>query len=234
MIKGLDLLNERRPLGPILAGQDECRICHYAGFWAISKRVGHPCPVCQQPRGVDKAFYGNTIRTLTNVIQHCYHRHLEQQLPDHYKQTNESIVTLVVFCTLGEVLLERFLWNLMGALNIPPRVLERLLDDHQFPKDRAYKLFPSLTGEKWQDAVKFVSSDSGVDFEKVLKFYFKTREPRNLFLHKGNRFVLTSSMPKEILQNTAPLLDLFVRLHNRYIHEKIYLQKLHKPGKAKS
>jgi len=137
---------------------------------------------------------------------------------------------LVVFCSLGEVLLERFLRYLMIALKIPPKVLDRLLEDNQIQNKRVEKLFPSLTGEKWKVAVKFVSSGSDIDFEKVWVFYLKTKKARNMFLHKGNRFVLTSSMPEEILQNMAPLLDLFVRLHNRYIHERIYLQQLQKTG----
>lgn len=230
MIKGLDVLKEKRPLGPILAGYNECRICHYAGFWANSTMVGHPCPACHRPGEGGQAFYGGTIRALTNVIQDCYHRHFKQQRPDHFKQTNESIVALVVFCSLGEVLLERFLRYLMIALKIPPKVLDRLLEDNQIQNKRVEKLFPSLTGEKWKVAVKFVSSGSDIDFEKVWVFYLKTKKARNMFLHKGNRFVLTSSMPEEILQNMAPLLDLFVRLHNRYIHERIYLQQLQKTG----
>jgi len=211
MIKGLDVLKEKRSLGPIFAGHNECRICHYAGFWTNSTMVGHPCPACHRPGEGGQSFFWDSARALTNVIQACYHRHLEQQRPDHFKQTNESIVSLVVFCALGEVLLERFLRNLMIALKIPPKVLDRLLEDNQIQKNRVEKLFPSLSGEKWKDAVKFVSSGSGVDFGKVLDFYLKTKEARNRLLHKGNRFVLTSSMPKEILLNTGPLLDLFVR-----------------------
>jgi len=234
MVKGLDVLKEKRPLGPILAGHNECRICHYVGFWANSTSVGHPCPACRRPSKGGQGFFGESVRALTNVIQSCYHRHCEQQSPSRYKQTNESIVSLVVFCTLGEVLLEHFLRDLMIALHFLPKVLDRLLEDNLIQKKREEKLFPRLTNEKWKDAVKLVSLDSGYDFEKVLDFYRKIKDTRNEFLHKGNRFVITSSMPREILQNTAPLLDLFVRLHNRYIHEKIYLKQLQKLGRAES
>src|SRR4051794_18096927 len=78
---------------------------------------------------------------------------------------------VVYFCTLGEVLLEHFLRELMCALQLPTGVRDRILNDNLFSKERVEKVFPSLVGEKWNAVVKELCKSSKLDYEETVRFY---------------------------------------------------------------
>lgn len=137
--------------------------------------------------------------------------------------TKEShdLALLVFFCTLGEILLQHFLQRCMANQNIPVKIQDRLLEDNLYVKQRIEKLFPMLTGDKWSQAIQKVTEDSHEDYGKTVEFYIEANSKRNQLLHLGNKWIVPSGFATECFDNTAPLVKLFVELHNEYLAKPV-------------
>jgi hypothetical protein len=133
------------------------------------------------------------------------------------KNTDSQLGTVVYFSTLGEVLFGNLLWEVMAALELTHGVADRLLDDNPYPKQRAEKLFPSLTATKWKDALQAASTTSGMDFVETFRFYLTVVDARNSLLHAGNKWAVNPDMPAECMKHVEPMLSLFVELHKNCV-----------------
>ncbi len=118
-------------------------------------------------------------------------------------EENHRLAVVIFFSSLGEILLEHFLYRCMLKKNLSADIQERL--------------FPTLTGDKWGDAIKMLNKYSNLDYGGVVKFYKRITYARNKFLHTGYKWVISEDMPKECMRNIQPLLNLFFGLHNRYL-----------------
>jgi hypothetical protein len=131
--------------------------------------------------------------------------------------TAREIATVVFFCTLGEVLLEHFLRELVIAQRIPGGVVKRLLDDNLGLKRRIDKLFPALTGRKWKDTIEDLEKQVRLPFGDANQFYLRAAAARNSFLHKGYKWTIKPDMQAKCLTQTKTLVFLFAALHNHFV-----------------
>ena len=86
-------------------------------------------------------------------------------------------------------------------------------------------MFPSLAGLKWNDALNVLSNESNNDYEKLNEKIMELVEYRNKFIHQGHKiFEIDSKVAEDCVKNTHLLIQLFVDLHNKYVHKE-YLNK---------
>jgi hypothetical protein len=202
-----------------------CRSCGIVDTDHERIRKGHECSRCGVPGDGALGYFKFTVGTTADLIGELH------PLPDLYSIEPESEVAvaaeshnlalLVFFCTLGEILLQHFLQRCMSDQKIPIKVQDRLLGDNLFVKQRIDKLFPMLIGEKWTKAIKNITEKSREDFVKVVEFYVDANEKRNQLLHLGNKWAVSAEFDTQCFDNTAPLVKLFVALHNEYLAKPI-------------
>ena len=217
----VDLLDIRKqPLSTLLADHMVCQACRIVDRDQQRMRVGYPCSRCGVPGQGATGYFPLSVISLIDLMQEFYHRKTDLD-SDEQKITsarrNQRLAVVIFFCTLGEVLLEYFLKQLMTKNGLPRLVQERLLNDNIFVKHRVEKLFPALTGERWKLAVKMLAKGKQLDYVKATEFYEDAVEKRNLFLHKGNKWAIPNDMPEKCLRHIWPLVNLFVGLHNKFI-----------------
>ena len=192
-------------------------------------RVGHPCSNCGSPSEAGRIFLPTKVDVLMDMMQafHFAPGTREEEEPGRPPRgsllpcdgRDFPLMIVILYCTLGEVLLQHFLRTLMDHQGLSDSVQKILLDEHQYTRKRVEKLFPALTGEKWKLALKKLSSEPEceLDFVEVHNFYVRTATARNAFLHEGSKWVISSDMPEHCVEQTWPLVSLFVALHNEYI-----------------
>jgi hypothetical protein len=135
-------------------------------------------------------------------------------IPSSDPPESHRLAILVFFCTLGEILLQQFLERCMLRLNLPTQIQKRLLQDNLFPPQRIERLFPILTGASWKQAVSAASKHAETNFQSTVIFYKEASEGRNLLLHLGNKWAVPTDMARKCFDQIAPLIKLFVELHN--------------------
>jgi hypothetical protein len=158
-------------------------------------------------------------------MQGLYHSNRESvsAIPREIVSNNrEDILRIgvtIFFCTLGEVLLDNFLTQIMRKMKIPHLLQEHLLVENRYVKERCNKLFPSLVGDKWKSAIKQISKGKDLDYEETNTFFKCLYNKRNDFLHKGATFIFPDGLSGRCINEIWPLLCIFVELHNKYIAE---------------
>jgi hypothetical protein len=157
---------------------------------------------------------------MIDLMQEFYHlqpedSHIHDALTSNLQ--HHLLAIIVFYCSLGELLLEHFLINVMKTLNIPQRIQDRLLADFSIEKRLA--LFRLLTESSFPDAVRQLDDSHSNDFQRVYSFYKEIRDKRNHFLHGGNPFAIETKMPEQCLIDAPTLIALFISLHNKYVVE---------------
>jgi hypothetical protein len=208
-----------QPLGPLVDVFNVCQSCGVVDADRERARVGHPCARCGTKSKGALAYFGLPANALIDLMQESFHQkpRATQGGRALAKDDVHQLAVIIYFCTLGEVLLDHFLREVMYALRIPSAVQERLLSDNSFSRERVDKVFPSLVGEKWKAVIKELSGNSKLNYEQTVKFYREVVNARNLFLHQGNRWAVPKSMPEGCMEGIWPLMNLYVSLHNRYV-----------------
>jgi hypothetical protein len=208
-----------------LALGDEFEVCDVCAVVDTDQeriKLGHPCSMCGFPSTGGTLYFGLPVNILTNLIYEEGESDARKIRVDsgpkpRPRATAHEIATVVFFCTLGEVLLEHFLKELMIAHRIPRGAMKRLLDDNLYPKRRIDKLFPALTGRKWKDAIQDLGRQHELPFGDANQFYLRAAAARNSFLHKGNRWAIRPGMQAECVTQTTTLILLFAALHNLFV-----------------
>lgn len=203
-------------LSSILLGVHVCQHCAVVDRDFQRVRVGHRCQTCGTPSPGGLLYFGVAVGALVDLIQEAFHRPRNEPSPAGVGPHHLAVV--VFFCTLGEVLLGHFLVECMLAHRLPPAVRARLLADNLSARQRVSRLFRSLTGETWNDAIARVGREHSKDFGRTLTFYREVTRRRNQLLHSGNAWAVAADMPKQCLQRLPILLDLYCALHNAFVH----------------
>lgn len=211
-----------QPLGLVLNSFCICQNCHIVDTDIERVEVGHPCSTCGEPSPGGRSFFGLPVYSLINLMQVSYHSDnvISQTggLHDHHASEDTKLAVVIFFVALREVLMTRFLRNLMIARNIPEDICERLFEDNPTHTQRMNKLFQSLTGQKWKKAIKILSEDSGIDYANLDEFIEDTVNARNTFLHKGIKWAVGKDMARHCLERIPSLLRLHADLHNKYVY----------------
>jgi hypothetical protein len=89
-------------------------------------------------------------------------------------------------------------------------------------------LFPSLVGiNSWKLILKQLECATKKNYSEINEFLKKASDMRNEILHEGKKWAFEPHMKKSCLDNIPPLLDLYVDLHNTFLHP-VYLKRLQK------
>lgn len=197
-----------------LAASDMFEVCDMCGVVDTDQeriRIGHPCSACGSPSAGGTCCYGLPVDTLLNLIEeNC------EEDPAVCSQLSSHLSAVIFFCTLGEVLLEHFLTELMLAQAIPRSVMKRLLNDSLSAKQRVDKLFPALTASKWADELLELEEKDGRPYRAATNFYLRAVAARNLVLHRGATRAVSRDMRTNCATHSNNYLYLFATLHNRF------------------
>jgi hypothetical protein len=192
----------------------ECRSCRYVVKREASS-FNSPCEVCATD--TPHHFFDFGLLIVIDIMEESYSRgHLENSaLITPSQAQNASVV--VYFCTIKEVLLHRFLDHFLREFALPVSFLDQW-DDHFFTyRQRREKLLPSLIGVPWNEAISQLQQAEH-DFKSVSAFLKRATDARDLLLHEADHVEIDENIARECFVNLQPLLELYVALHNKYVH----------------
>ncbi len=223
----MDVLEIRsQRLSTLLADFMICGSCGIVDRDHERIRVGYECPRCGIPGDGASGYFPLSALSLIDLMQEFYH--LKQggaaanSVPVERNEGNHRLAVVIFFCALVEVLLQHFLEERMSKMGLPHEIQGRLLDDNLSVKQRVQRLFPTLTGVKWEKAVATLSERVDLDYSEAAKFYYQqASRARNKFLHGGNKWAIPQDMPEQCISHIWPLVCLFVALHNEYVAQPI-------------
>lgn len=193
-----------------------CPQCGIVDRDSSRSTIGEPCSSCGEPSDCGHLYYWSPINLLIHLLQQAYFSETAENLQRKYLPDEPSIATVLLFCTLREVMLEQFFIKLLCARKIPADIIEKLLEDNKMASQKYGGLFHSLVGKKWEQAVREVSKREGYDFKIISETMKLAVKARNDFLHKGigkiDRELATFCVNK-----LYDLCYLFATLHNEFI-----------------
>lgn len=200
----------------LVCDQMQCQACGWIDRDRDRMRKGHRCKVCNtESEGARLAFSVN-ISVLVNLCQEAYFS--QPKLTTPYSPQSANIAPILFFCTLRECLLNHFLQMHLRALNVPWPLIEKLLDDNKLANQKFGDLFTTVTGVKWDEAVKTASANASNDFKIVSELMRTAAIIRNKFLHEGHAWKSTREFATECIDSLPQLTQLFVTLNNAYTH----------------
>lgn len=196
-----------------------CGICHIVDREHGRSTVGFPCPTCKSESDGGYSYFPANISILADLIRKTFHLYTPDKLADPFSNARDtqSISAVLFFCSLREALLVHFIRELCLARNIEPEVTERLLSDNKQLVQKLEKLFPTLTGVKWQTALKELDKD-GCFYRNLDSFVVAAVRIRNRFLHEADVFTIEEETAKQCLKSISYMTQLYVALHNRFAH----------------
>lgn len=206
-----------------------CEHCHYVDKSIFRTFVGSKCSICKKPGDAGVIYFSSSITSLLNLIQEAYHSKFiiydEDENEKIEKSTNSHYLSIVLFfTTLREVLLQKLLDELYFVNELSKPIYERLLSDNRLYSQKQNKLFHDMTNYSWEEAIKMANSKDVIDYIKLNEFLKYVADERNYFLHKGNGFLITKELAESCILNLSPILNLYVRFHNDFVHP-YYLRK---------
>jgi len=220
----MDIIDiQDQPLSSVIDVFFICQFCKVVDRNNERMDVGYICPNCGNKSPGGQSYFHIAVASLIDLMQEAYHQvpmaNTNNNINEKKGKNTYKLSVVIFFCTLGEVLLEHFLNELMTALNIPNTDQERLLVDNLFLTQRIQKLFPSLTGNKWKNIIGELCKKTSLNYYDTEKFYINAINVRNKFLHRGNKWAIPVEMPQKCMKKIWALINLFVSLHNHYIPE---------------
>lgn len=180
----------------------ECPACRYLSTDAGFANGSSPCPACDA-KGVDR-----------RMVPADHLRRFDERIRNYHDDAEHEIVVILV-STFLETLFEDILSRMMEAAGAEKRVIALVLDTERSVGMRLGKLFPTLSGAKFED----VAAELGYhDFPRSWR---EMRAARNAFIH-GESFTDPRTTLDAKTACTAMMLldqayDLFVLINNRYV-----------------
>ncbi len=182
---------------------------------------GHKCRNCNQPGNGSMGYFNVSVYEMLSLMENFYNletKEFSQEFNEYIPNKNIHHISFIIFfCSLAEILLTNFLNHYFDKENLSKKIRYRLLDDNILTKQKIDKLFPSLIGKKWKDAVKIINEKSKFDYKKTLDFHNRVVKIRNELIHHGSSWLIPDEMPLDCLRNVIPLVQLFIDLHNEFI-----------------
>lgn len=207
------------PYSAIVGHYFICRACGFMDRDMARMEVGHECAQCGVPGEGGRLVYPMSVLDLLDLMQAAMHAPPRFDLDGDAKDGAYSVVSVVLFfCTLREVLLTYLIESLCDALDVPPRVSERLLKDSSGYRERQDRLLPALTGMKWKDMIAQEVSRDCPAFADVDGLLETAAKARNKFMHEGRQDAsLTRELAAQCIDVTPVLMDLYASLHNSHV-----------------
>lgn len=181
----------------------ECAEC---GFLTNDSRVGNgerPCPTCGSvAAGELRQFPPDRQRMLDARIR-------------RYHADGDFEIVVILGATLLETLIEDVLARIMESQGADVRLRAAVLDTQRSIGQRLGKLFPTLTGEQFEDAA------AELGFREFPRRWRRLRTQRNAFIHDSAFEEAREPLNRASAEETMHLLDqayqLFVMINNRFI-----------------
>lgn len=218
---------KNQKLSSLLCDHRICKFCHVVDRERSRTLYGYKCEICSTPSEGGQLHFNLNIHTLVNLIQEAYHAPGNGRSIDTYNTGRDShnISVVLFFCTLRESLLDGFVINMCVARDIKADIYDRLVSDNRLHSQKQNRLFPSLTGDKWKEAVNKIDANSTVEYGKLDEFVVSAVRERNKFVHEGSKYGMTELLAESCLNNIYNITSFYACLHNKYIHP-IYLEKV--------
>jgi hypothetical protein len=183
---------------------------------------GYRCAACGDPSNAGWSYFSTQVFSLITLMQGFYHT--RQDIPDEFGEKQDQwwagrikLPVIIFFTTLRELLLNNLIDELFTARKIESDICERLLKDSPTHKQRLDKLFQTLTGEKWEAALKAIDLKENTKLVNLDKFIMQVVTARNDFLHAGNTWAVKDQLADECIRNLYSMLDLHAHLHNWFV-----------------
>lgn len=185
----------------------ECPVCGYISGDPAFLDETHPCPFCDSRDAARRSFPTERIRRLDARIR-TYHRD-----GDH------EIVVILVMAFL-ETILEDILDRIMNAHGADMPLRRMVMDTQRSIGIRIGKMFPSLTGEEFEEAA------AELGYRDFPYRWRQLREARNAFIHdspfNGAQETLQPSMGNDAMELLDQAYKLFVLMNNRFVADGIH------------
>lgn len=167
-------------------------------------------------------------RPISDLRQQYFEAVAEENLMDYFCSTSEPIpspttdwkpITILLFRSLFEVLLEHFLWKIIWTSCLPSpdaeRIAEHILNTSWTVSSRINKVYSDITGHKWRDDILQLNHKN---LNELLK---QTADIRNDFVH-SNPFAghADPHLSDRCRASIPELFELFSELSNLHIYPK--------------
>lgn len=180
----------------------ECPACRYLSTDIGFASGSTPCPACGA-KGVAR-----------RMVPADHLRRFDERIRNYHDDAEHEIVVILV-STFLETLFEDILSRMMEAGGAETRVIALVLDTERSVGMRLGKLFPTLSGAKFED----VAAELGYnDFPRGWR---EMRAARNAFIHGESFTDPRTTLDHKTACAAMTLLDqaydLFVLINNRYV-----------------
>lgn len=179
--------------------------CPHCGFLTADPRFGAseiPCPVCKAHGDGRRTFPTDRLRGLDARIR-------------RYHADGESEIVVILAETLLEAILEDIIDRILASRGADLKVREAVLDGQRAIGARIGRLFPSLTGEEFEEAA------SEMGYREFPRRWREVRQARNSFIHDTPFRNVNQILDKATADKSMDLLDqayrLFVLINNRFV-----------------
>jgi len=169
-----------------------CAWCGWIDTDINRMQVNYPCLHCQK-KGLGGSVYFNINVHTTIQLMSTFYQVEHPQKQEYYEQRTAIII---LFCTLGEILVEAFCRELMNAENIPQHIQNLLLHDYNYTSQQIYKLFPVLV-HSGKGEFERVIKQINAQYIETLKYYLQVQDRRNAFVHEGDIGSIPENMPTD-------------------------------------
>ena len=216
----MDATKIKQSLSMTVANYVACKGCQIVDRDHDRARSGHICSTCGHVSEGAILYFHVNIHIPIDLIQESYHSiSAKQNTEKLYEGEGPHDVSVVIFfCTLREALLDNLINNIMRVHNLPDGVTSRLLSDNKFHIQKQDKLFKSLTGEKWNEAIDNLKKNANLDYKEIDRFVVSVVKARNNFIHEGFKWDINRELSTSCINNIFGLIKTYTELHNKYVH----------------
>ncbi len=223
----MDITEIKQSLSTLVSNHLICTNCKIVDKKIERMKRGFLCPTCSYASNAGSLYFKISIHILIDLIQDSYHSaKLDSGVEKLYEgESSQDISVIIIFCTLRETLMDNLISELLEAQNIPDNICKRLLSDNRYHTQKQDKLFKSLANDRWNEAIKKLSNEHDVNYGRLNTFISQVVKARNDFVHEGVKWSIDRKLSTECLKNVKKLIELYVGLHNFYVHP-YYLKKI--------
>jgi len=180
----------------------ECPAC---GYLSADPRFGGGeivCPVCGAAPDDRRTFPPERLRRLDSRIR-------------TYERDGESEIAAILVATFLETLLEDILDRIMETRGADAEIRAAVLDGQRAIGQRISRLFPTLTGEQFEDVAEQLG------FRDFPHRWRQLRASRNSFIHDAPYSGAQETLDANVAREAMVLLDqaykLFVLINNQFV-----------------
>lgn len=208
-----------RSWGLHLGGYFMCKNCKVVDRDTERMQAGYKCSACGKEGDGARLYFHVNIHVILDLLEESYSSTPEDRFDD--RVASKHVNVLLLFCALKEALLINLIRHLLIVKRIPPRLQDRLMKDSRQFNASLNKLLPDLIACKWQEALQEVGVAHRQDFCGLDRLLRDTGKLRNRFLHNASPWDISEDLCRECIDSLANMFQLFVALHNRYVHSEV-------------